>query len=67
MRPGGVIAYDNVLWRGQVADPGAQDKQTSAMRELNDFLLHDERVDFSLVPIGDGVALCTKRHSGGGV
>ena len=62
IRPGGVIAFDNVLWRGQVADSTAQDKQTAAMRDLNDFLLRDSRVDFCLLPIGDGMAMCRKRE-----
>ncbi|GAB4818233.1 hypothetical protein N2152v2_005279 [Parachlorella kessleri] len=62
IRPGGVIAFDNVLWRGQVADLEAQDKQTAAMRDLNDFLLCDSRVDFCLLPIGDGMAICRRRE-----
>lgn len=37
------------------------DKYTAALRELNEFLMGDERVTFSLVPVGDGMALCTKR------
>lgn len=122
VRPGGVIAIDNVLWYGRVAHPeqasvvcawlaglsgpqgclprlasawgcaraaaaalpalccisspttlpltwpsrppalGLQaDKNTAALIELNDFLLSDERVSFSLVAVGDGMALCTKR------
>lgn len=61
MRPGGVIALDNVLWYGRVADPAADDGATAALRQLNDFLVADERVAFSLVPVGDGMALATKR------
>ena len=62
VRPGGVIAVDNVLWYGRVADPGMEgDGATAALRELNAFLLGDPRVAFSLVPVGDGMALCTKR------
>lgn len=61
VRPGGVIAFDNVLWYGQVADAGATDARTEAIRELNSFLLADERILFSLLPIGDGLALCTKK------
>ncbi|KAI7843197.1 hypothetical protein COHA_003180 [Chlorella ohadii] len=61
VRPGGVIAVDNVLWYGRVAHPEEADKNTAALQELNDFLLKDERVAFSLVPVGDGMALCTKR------
>lgn len=46
---------------GKVADPEVTDKNTEALRELNAFLLRDERVTFSLVPVGDGIALCTVR------
>ena len=61
VRPGGVIAVDNVLWYGKVADLAATDGATLALRELNAFLLEDERVTLSIVPVGDGMALCTKR------
>lgn len=61
VRPGGVIAVDNVLWYGKVADPALTDGATLALRELNAFLLEDERVTLSIVPVGDGLALCTKR------
>jgi len=60
VRPGGVIAIDNVLWYGKVADPSVDDKTTQALRELNDFLRDDARVDMTLVPVGDGLTLCTK-------
>lgn len=60
IRPGGVIAIDNVLWYGKVADPGVTDKATAALRELNAALAADPRVDVSLVPIGDGVTLCRR-------
>eukprot|EP00889_Picochlorum_renovo_P004480 jgi/Picre1/31510/NNA_006862.t1 len=60
IRPGGVIAIDNVLWYGKVADPSVNDKTTEALRELNAFLRDDARVDMTLVPVGDGLTLCTK-------
>jgi predicted O-methyltransferase YrrM len=56
-----VIAVDNVLWYGKVADPALTDGATLALRELNAFLLEDERFTLSIVPVGDGLALCTKR------
>ena len=56
-----MIAIDNVLWYGKVADGTVGDAQTQALRDLNDALLADERVDYSMVPLGDGVALCTNR------
>ena len=61
MRPGGLICIDNVLWYGKVADPAVDDKATVALRELNAFLLTDERIDFNIVPVGDGVAMCRVR------
>jgi predicted O-methyltransferase YrrM len=61
LRPGGVIAIDNVLCHGKVIDPSVNDADTVAIRSLNDNLLHDERVDLSLVTIGDGLTLLRKR------
>jgi predicted O-methyltransferase YrrM len=61
VRPGGCIAVDNVLFYGRVVDPARDDKATVAIRKFNEALAVDDRVDFSIVPIGDGVALCRKR------
>lgn len=61
MRVGGVIAIDNVLWYGKVADITVTDKTTESLRELNRYIREDERVTMTLVPIGDGIMLCTKR------
>jgi len=61
LRPGGVIAVDNTLWSGRVADADARDPDTVALRAFNDALHRDERVDLSLVPIGDGLTLARKR------
>lgn len=61
LRPGGLIAIDNVLWSGQVADPENQDESTQSIRALNEKLHHDERVTLSLVPIADGLTLAIKR------
>lgn len=60
IRPGGLIAIDNVLWAGQVADPQVQDSGTVAIRALNEKLHHDRRIALSLVPIGDGLTLALK-------
>ena len=60
IRPGGLIAIDNVLWSGSVADPNNTDKRTIAIREFNQKLHQDERVDISLVPISDGLTLAMK-------
>lgn len=61
LRPGGLIAIDNVLWSGDVADPNVQDTRTNALRALNHKLHHDERITVSLVPIADGLTLALKR------
>lgn len=60
VRPGGVIAVDNTLWSGRVADPAAQEPETAAIRAFNAALAADERVLLSLVPIGDGLTLARK-------
>ena len=61
VRPGGVVALDNVLWHGAVADPEDQDRQTLALRALNDKIRADPRVSSVLLPIGDGVMLARRR------
>lgn len=58
---GGVIALDNVLWYGRVADDGVEDRTTESIRELNRFVCADPRVSTCMVGIGDGIMLCTKR------
>lgn len=60
IRPGGLIAIDNVLWDGAVADAAVNDDDTAAIRALNRKLLADPRVEISLVPIADGLALARK-------
>jgi predicted O-methyltransferase YrrM len=61
LRRGGLLAIDNVLWEGKVADPAVQDASTRAIRALDERLRLDERVSISLVPIGDGLFLARKR------
>jgi predicted O-methyltransferase YrrM len=60
VRPGGLIAIDNVLWHGAVIDPGETDADTEAIRAFNLKLHADERVSLSLVPLGDGLTLACK-------
>ncbi|BAY30779.1 O-methyltransferase family protein [Nostoc carneum NIES-2107] len=62
IRPGGLIAIDNVLWSRRVANPEIQDESTQAIRIFNQKLRDDERVTISLVPIGDGLTLALKRY-----
>jgi predicted O-methyltransferase YrrM len=61
VRPGGLIAIDNVLWSGKVIDADADDVSTRAIREFNRALHKDPRVAISLVPIGDGLTLARIR------
>jgi predicted O-methyltransferase YrrM len=61
LRPGGLVAIDNVLWSGKVADDSIQDEDTVAIRKLNSLILKDERVSISMLPIGDGLMLARKR------
>jgi predicted O-methyltransferase YrrM len=60
VRPGGLIAFDNTLWGGDVARP-AEDDDTRALQALNDKLHSDERIDIAMLPIGDGLTLARKR------
>jgi len=61
LRPGGLIALDNMLWAGRVADPQHHDADTDAIRKLNAKIDSDTHVDASLITIGDGVMLVRKR------
>jgi caffeoyl-CoA O-methyltransferase len=61
VRPGGLIVADNTLWSGRVADPANDEPSTVALRRFNGQLHRDERVDLSLVPIGDGLTLALRR------
>lgn len=61
MRPGGVIAFDNMLWSGSVADKGNHSETTVALKKLNRKLHDDQRVELSLLPVGDGFTLVRKR------
>jgi predicted O-methyltransferase YrrM len=60
LRPGGLIAIDNVLWGGNVARPSG-DADTMALQALNTKIHRDERVDIAMLPLGDGVTLARKR------
>ena len=61
VRPGGLILIDNVLWSGKVADPGVNDPDTVAIRELNAKIATDPRVEACLLTVGDGVMLVRRR------
>lgn len=61
LRPGGIVTIDNVLWGGSVVDSDDQEPDTVAIRALNEKLHADDRVDISMVPIGDGLTIARKR------
>ena len=61
LRPGGVIAVDNTLWSGRVADPDAKDEDTVALRGFNARLGVDPRIDLCLLPLADGLTLARKK------
>jgi caffeoyl-CoA O-methyltransferase len=61
VRPGGLIVADNTLWSGRVIDPSNGEATTVALRRFNETLHTDDRIDLSLVPVGDGLTLARKR------
>ncbi len=61
VRPGGLIAIDNVLWSGRVIDQSDQEESTQAIRAFNKALYKDSRVDLAMLPIGDGLTLAYKK------
>lgn len=63
VRPGGLIVADNTLWSGRIIDPANNQVTTVALRQFNEFLHRDQRVDLSLVPVGDGLTLARKREA----
>jgi predicted O-methyltransferase YrrM len=61
IRTGGLIAVDNTIWSGRVADPNESDTDTVAIRKLNEKLYRDERVALSMLTVGDGLTLAMKK------
>ena len=61
-RPGGVILVDNVLWFGSVIDPSRDDEQTRAIRDFNDQVARDERVECVMLAISDGLTILRVKH-----
>lgn len=61
LRPNGLIVLDNVLWMGQVVDASDQSESTAAIREINDFVASDPRVEAVMITVADGLLLARKR------
>lgn len=62
VRPGGLLAIDNVLWSGRVLEPPSErDSSTAAIIEFNDMVAADDRVEPVMLPIGDGLTLARRR------
>ena len=61
LRPGGLVLVDNVLWSGAVIDEQDKTEDTAAIRAFNEMVKRDERVDVSMLPVGDGLTLARKR------
>ncbi len=61
LRPGGLLVLDNVLREGRVVDPAARSHEDLVIKELNDRIAADPRVDAVMLPLRDGVTLVRKR------
>jgi caffeoyl-CoA O-methyltransferase len=61
LRPGGLLLVDNVLWSGAVVDPSAEDENLRAIRDFNDYVVADDRVEVVMLPVSDGLSLVRKR------
>ena len=57
----GIILLDNMLWSGDVADNNKKDSRTNMIRELNLKIQKDKRIDFSLIPLSDGISFIRKK------
>jgi predicted O-methyltransferase YrrM len=61
LRPGGLLAIDNVFWGGQITDAASRDASVRGIRRMNQALADDSRVSLAMVPIADGLTLARKR------
>jgi predicted O-methyltransferase YrrM len=60
IKKNGFILIDNVLWHGDVADPNKNDRLTRIIREFNSFIKKDDRIEKTILPLGDGITICRK-------
>jgi caffeoyl-CoA O-methyltransferase len=61
LRTDGLLLIDNVLWNGQVIDPSDKSEDTVAIRDLNDFIVTDTRVEAVMIPVADGITIVRKK------
>lgn len=61
MSPGGLLIFDNTLWYGRAADPTFQDQQTQGIRQFNDLVAQDPRIETVILPLRDGLTLLRKK------
>ena len=61
IRKGGFIGVDNTIWHGRVVDPKEQSEDTKSLRQFNDLVKDDQRINLSFLPVGDGLTLCFKK------
>ena len=61
VRSNGLIAIDNTLWGSSVINQSDTSESTTAIRQINDFIRDDPRIDISFLRVGDGLTLCRKK------
>ena len=59
-KSGGLIIIDNVLWHGEVADAQNNEKFTNIIRDFNNYVKNDKRTEQIILPLGDGLTICSK-------
>ena len=61
LRPGGLFITDNTLWKGKVADEGASDQMTEAVRAFNRLVFSRPDLESIVIPVRDGVTVCRRK------
>ena len=61
VRPGGLVLIDNTIWYGQIINHDVNDRDTIAIRQVNDAVANDARLDSVILPIGDGLTFAVKK------
>ncbi len=61
LKKDGLVIIDNVLWHGHVSDLNKNDKFVKIIRDFNEYVKKDERVNKLIFPLGDGLTICIKK------